>query len=130
MGINKIPLIYVAGPFAAATNYGVQRNVAAAEAAGLRIAQCGALPVVVHSMNRNYYGQLTETFWRAGVVELLRRCDAVFLIEGWAASTGAQAEKTEAERLGLKIFNAYAAFPYVELEKWVKGWPARREAEA
>lgn len=103
---TPIPLIYIAGPFAAATNFDLQQNVAAAEGAGLRVARCGGLPVIPHTMNRNFFGQLTEAFWRAGMIELLRRCDGLYLLSTWEQSEGATAERAFAQQWGLSVYYA------------------------
>lgn len=101
MTANKIPLIYIAGPFAAPTNYELQQNVARVEALGLQVAKLGALPVMPHCMNRNFFGQLTEDFWLAGVMELLDRCDALVLTPGWQRSKGAVQENSRALDRGM-----------------------------
>ena len=56
-------------------------------------------------MYRNYPGTLPDEFWLEGTLELLRRCDAVFLIPGWEQSTGSRSELDEATRLGLPVFD-------------------------
>lgn len=121
---NPIPLVYIAGPFAGPTNYDVQQNVNEAEALGLRVAYAGALPVIVHTMNRNFYGQLTETFWLAGVMELLRRCDAIMLSSRWESSNGAKAEYGLARTLQIPIFYAYDDRDV--FDRWVAAWKANR----
>jgi hypothetical protein len=99
-----IPLIYIAGPFAAPTNYDLQRNVMEAERAGLRVACNGGLPIIPHTMNRNFFGQLTEAFWRAGMIELLRRCDGLYMLPTWENSEGAKAERLCAIEYELPVY--------------------------
>lgn len=104
MTTSPIPLIYIAGPLAGSTNYYVQHNVADAERLALRVAQCGALPVCPHTMNRNFFGMLTEAFWLRGVMELLARCDGIALLGSWRVSTGAVREHDWAKEQVMPIF--------------------------
>ena len=100
-GIKRIPLIYVAGPFAGETNYDVQRNVRQAESIALLIAQAGGLGVCPHTMNRNFFGQLNEEFWLQAVMRLLAVCDGIMLTPDWERSKGARQEFTWAKSRNL-----------------------------
>lgn len=108
-------LVYVAGPFRGATPLAVRRNVERARDVGLQIAERGAYPVIPHTMTSEFDQLLTDQFWLAGTMELLRRCDAIFLIPGWEASSGARAERVEAFVSGMPIFTQLA-----EVERWLK----------
>lgn len=100
-------IVYVAGPFRGATAWNINVNVLDAERWGLDLARLGAMPLVPHLLGQHMHGQCNEEFWLEGVMELLRRSDGVLLITGWEASSGARAEKLEAERLGLAVFESY-----------------------
>ena len=118
----KLPLIYIAGPFRGPTPYDVRRNVERARDAGLWVARQGGYPVIPHTMTSDFDKQLTDEFWLDGTMELLRRCDAICMMENWAKSVGAQAERREAVRLELPVL-------YVDdnmVERWVKAWQANR----
>lgn len=125
-------LVYIAGPFRAESNWGVQQNVRRAEElaleATLRGAQAGVriMPVCPHKNTSNFHGYrpdlLTDDFWLAGTLELMRRCDAVLLTKGWRKSTGTRAEVKEARRLGIPVFERI-----VNLVAWIKaGRPVTR----
>ena len=116
-----LPLIYIAGPFRGPTPYDVHRNVCAAESWGLTVARLGGYPVIPHTMTQHFDKQLTDEFWLEGTMEMLRRCDAVILMDSWRRSTGAQAEATEARRLKIPVFED----PY-NLEQWISAWKANR----
>lgn len=120
-----LPLVYVAGPFAGLTNWDVQRNVDRAERIGLTIAHNGALPVIPHTMNRNYFGQLTEEFWLAGVMTLQARCDAAVFVPGWERSKGASAEFAFARELEQPVFRADDDGWTEILSAWVHAWKMR-----
>lgn len=72
------------------------------------------MPVIPHSNNRFFNGLLTEQFWLDGTLEMLRRCDAIMLADGWRTSKGTEAEINEALRLGKPVYidraDAWLAF--------------------
>ena len=97
-------LIYIAGPYRAKTLWEVECNIRNAELAGIRVARMGAYPVIPHSNTRNYFAdEAPAQLWRDGTMELLRRCDAVFMSWGWRRSTGSLAEHAEAVRLNIPV---------------------------
>lgn len=97
-------LIYVAGPFRGETDWDIAQNVRYAETLGYEVMELGHMPVVPHSMTRNYHGERDDAWWLAGTLELMRRCDGVLLTYDWQDSEGARAEVKEASRLGLPLF--------------------------
>jgi hypothetical protein len=99
-----VKLVYIAGPYRAATPWDVEQNVRRAEAIGLEIARLGGMPVVPHSMCRFYDKQVTDDFWGEGTLKLMRRCDIVVMVPGWGASTGARGEWEEAARICMPAF--------------------------
>lgn len=94
-------VIYIAGPYTAKTNWEVQQNINRAMEAGKLVAEMGAMPLIPHSNTPlPFLGIQTPQFWYDGTMELLRRSDAILLIEGWENSRGAVTERKEAIRLG------------------------------
>lgn len=102
-------VVYIAGPFRAPTAWGIEQNVRAAEATAFRVASMGFAPLCPHANTRFFHGTLTDAFWLEATMELLRRCDAVMLSEGWDNSSGTKAEIREAERLGIPVFYQIAS---------------------
>jgi hypothetical protein len=102
----SVKLVYIAGAFRAATPWAVHRNVARAEAAALQVAEAGAMPVCPHKISEHFDGLLTDAFWLAGTMELMRRCDAVYIFdpEHILRSRGTEAEVAQADLCGLPIF--------------------------
>ena len=103
-------LIYIAGPYRAANAWEVEQNIRRAEAVGVEVAKLGAYPVIPHTNTRGYFEhvQSDPNFWLESTLELMRRCDGVFLTPDWLRSTGARAEADEAVRLKLPIFRDLA----------------------
>lgn len=99
-------LIYICGPYRAETRWEEECNVRRAETIGHMVAALGAYPIIPHSNTRPYFGDAQPAeFWLEGTLELMRRCDAVLLVGGWANSVGARAEKFEAEKLKIPVFD-------------------------
>ena len=108
-------VVYIAGPYRAANAWLVERNVRAAEALALEVAELGAVPLCPHTMTRHFEGTLTEQYWLDATLELMRRCDVVLLVPGWKQSEGTRGEVAEAVRLGLPVFRSLA-----EVREWVE----------
>lgn len=99
-----IPLIYIAGPFRGSTPIIVRRNVEAARDLGLRVAECGAFPVIPHTMTADFDKLLSDDFWLHGTLALLQRCDAIVLTHTWEKSSGARAEHDWAHQHNMPIY--------------------------
>lgn len=100
----KLKIVYVAGPYIAQNAWAVEQNVRRAEEAGLFVAECGAMPLIPHTNTRFFHGLLTEEFWYAGTMELLKRSDGVLFIDGWKDSKGAVSEFKAARNLRKEIW--------------------------
>lgn len=109
-----LPLIYVAGPYRAATRDDIARNIDAARVVGISAAALGWFPVIPHAntahMELDLPG-LGDDFWLAGTLEMMERCDAVVLVPGWQNSAGTRGEIIRAEELGIPIFRTLDALP-------------------
>jgi hypothetical protein len=97
-------VIYVAGPYRDESAWGIEQNIRHAEEIGLEIAKLGAASLIPHTLYRFFQGVLPDRFWLDATLELMRRCDAILLCDGWKGSSGSVAEKHEAARIGLPIF--------------------------
>lgn len=111
-------LIFICGPYRAATAWAREQNVRLAEDVAAEVVRLGAFPVCPHSNTRPYFEGLAsgdraedDEFWLSGTLELLRRCDAVATVPGWERSSGAIAEVEEAERIGIPVFDGLFTVP-------------------
>lgn len=100
-------LIYIAGPYRAATPWQVEQNIRAAEDVSVRVHKAGMFAVCPHANSRHMEGVADDAHFLAGTMALMRVCAAVLLVPGWQRSTGSRAEVAEAERLGIPVFGAY-----------------------
>lgn len=108
------PLIYVAGPYRAATRAAIAQNIAAARQVGLAAALLGWFPVIPHSNTSHldhYAPELPDEFWLRGTMEMMERCDAVVLVSGWEQSHGTQAEIARADELRIPVYRTLQALP-------------------
>jgi len=81
-----------------------------------RIWKMGAACISPCSNTHNFGGMdVLEAHWLNGDLEILNRCDAIFLNDGWEYSVGSIAEKEFANGHGIPIFTDIN-----ELEKWIK----------
>ena len=108
-------MIYTAGAYQAPTSWQREQNIRQAEEAALAIAKLGAAPLCPHTNTRFFEGECTPEFWYEATMELLRRCDAVFVVGDWKQSKGTMKEVEEAGRLGIPVF-----FSLWALEQWIK----------
>lgn len=104
----KIPVIYLAGPYRATATKTVQEHINHARAIGSALPSSGWIPLIPHS-NLSHFDSICpdidDEFWLDGTLELMRRCDAVMMLDGWQDSVGAVNERDEALRLGMPIFS-------------------------
>ncbi len=111
-------LVYVAGPYRAETREGVAQNVAAARHVGQLCVRKGWFPVLptvnTAHFDHDFPGLADDQYWLDGTMELMRRCDAVVLVDGWQYSSGALAEIEEARKLGLKVYLSSNLLPQLQ----------------
>jgi len=115
--MNKIPHIYIAGPYAAPTTHEIVRNINIAWLWGTRVAECGAYPVTPHANTALMHDIQTPGFWYRATIESMLRCDAVFLTPGWLRSPGSCNEADAAVDAGIPCMQNI-----VEVAEWVRKW--------
>lgn len=113
----KVKLLYIAGPYRAPSAWLVEQNIREAEAWAFKVAELGAMPICPHTNTRGYFESIgTAEFWLGGTMELMRRCDGVFLLPRWCESSGARTERVEALAQGLPVFSHMALGA---LKEWI-----------
>lgn len=112
-------LVYLAGPYRAATVWGTHQNIQTALRIGAEIVAKfpGWYPVIPHANTAYMDGVARDQYFLDGAMELMRRCDAVLVMPGWASSKGSIAEIAEAERLGLPVAYWHDHFNVNDLEE-------------
>lgn len=101
--IKLIKVVYVAGAFRGKTQWDIMQNVRKAEDASLKLWKLGYAVVCPHTMTQHFQNECPDKVWLDGCLELLRRCDAIYLVSGWQNSEGSLAEYKLARELGLVV---------------------------
>lgn len=110
-------LVYVAGPFRGPHAWAIAENIRAAERVGLEIANAGAMPVIPHANTAHFHGIGDDSFWLEGTLEIMRACHIVVMTPEWERSSGARAERAEAEAIGMPV---HVFSTPAELGAWIK----------
>jgi len=97
-------VIYVAGPYRALYEWGLEEHIRHAERVALMLWRDGWVVFCPHKNTAHFGGACPDEVWTEGDLEILRRCDAVCLTEDWEDSGGAMREYDEAMKLGLPIY--------------------------
>lgn len=104
------PMIYVAGPFRAkpdVTNQWVQeQNIRKAEQVSWDLFFMGAAPICPHTMTRFFQGSLPDEVFLQADLDIIRRCDAIYLVDGWERSVGTRAELALAVELNIDVLRS------------------------
>lgn len=101
-------LIYVSGAYRAPTDEGVEENIARARAVAINLWKTGWAVICPHA-NSSHMPVDTATMLE-GDMEILKRCDAIYLLYGWGESEGAKSEYSQAVKAGLEIYEGEAVF--------------------
>lgn len=109
-------VIYVAGPFRAPSTWLIEQNIRKAEEAALNIWRAGAVALSPHLNTRFFQGAAPDEVWLQGDLELMKRCDAVLMLEGWKESAGSTIEHQYAMKWGLKVL-----YSHDEAVRWIHG---------
>lgn len=120
-----IPVVYIAGPYRAGNNWAIEQNVRRAEALSLATWRAGAAAICPHTISRFFQGAAADSVWLQGDLALLRRCDAVRVVEGWEQSTGTCAEIRAAKAWGIPVL-----YDENEWEAWLAEYRRRLNQSA
>ena len=100
-------LIYIAGPYKAATPYETLCNILAARERALDVWELGGAALCPHSNTALFDGArgIPDATWYTGYAEMLLRCDAVYTVPGWERSIGATEEINLALRHAIPVLH-------------------------
>jgi hypothetical protein len=113
------PLVFVAGPYSAPTEDGVERNIENAIDVGLALFKRGYYPIIPHVLVREYYDPEDQNglFGYESLMDytfsLVQKCDALLMI---GPSPGADREREFAEGLGIPIYLELDQVPDLEVD--------------
>lgn len=113
--MNKLKLIFLACKYSETDVYLVQRNIHHATYYAQEVALLGALPLCPALISANFEGIQTYDWWSDAYMELMYRCDAVFMVPNHERSDGATREHEEALKIGKPVF-----YDLKTLNDWIK----------
>ncbi len=96
-------LIYIAGRYRAKTEYEVDQNITHAKTVLAKLLRRGYAVVCPHTMTAHLGGVIPDRGILDSCLEILRRCDAIYMMKGWESSQGSQEELKLAQKLGLEV---------------------------
>lgn len=101
----KKPIIFISGPFRGRPNleWNRQQNIRLAESAALAVWRLGGVAICPHKNTEHFDGACPDEVFLEGDLQILERCDAVFLVGEWITSVGATYELGIAKKLNLAI---------------------------
>jgi hypothetical protein len=98
-------LIYISGHYTADTDAGIQANIDAAKVVAERLALRGLHFFCPHLNTYDMHRlPVFPQFWYDLDINILRRCDAIYIMTGWENSKGARWELKVARAIGLKVY--------------------------
>lgn len=100
-------IVFVSGPYRARTIFGRALNIYRAWKASKQFWCAGHVPIVPHCNSAFQDGTADDAVFLKGDLEILRRCDAIYLLPNWKKSQGAKEEYRVAKELGLVVMNEH-----------------------
>ncbi len=96
-------VIYIAGRYRGKTENEVFSNIMRAREVAYKLWQHGWVVICPH-LNTMLMSDHDVERYLNGSLELLRRCDAIYMMKGWKESEGATAEHELAQKLDKEIW--------------------------
>jgi len=96
-------IIYIAGKYRSDSEWELEGYLRHAEDAAIRLWREGWAVICPHKNTAHFGGACPDDVWLKGDLEIMSRCDAIYLLKNWTHSKGAIKEKELAERLGKEI---------------------------
>ena len=94
---------YIAGPYRADTDAGVEANIQRAAALARRLWAEGYAVFCPHTNSAHFGGIVPEYQFVAGDLAWLACADVVFVMDGWEKSVGARIEVKVAKEKGIPV---------------------------
>ena len=125
---ENIPVVYIAGPYRAATRCQVHRNIRNAEEIGAAVMALGAMPIIPHANTFFADGAFPDEFFLMGDLAILAKCDAMVLCPGWSDSEGCMGEVRFAGDHDIPDFSW--RWDKAKFKRWLARWKAERMSDA
>jgi hypothetical protein len=98
-------LVYVAGPYTDMHPAGIERNIKKAEEASIRLVRAGFDVITPHKNTAGYekYADITYEYWLDMCLNILARCDMLYVMKGSRLSRGVGMEVEFARKHNIGI---------------------------
>lgn len=99
-------LIYIAGPYRGKPTHGQSENIMRARVAARRLWEGGWAALCPHLNTAwfdQYYPEIPVSYYLEGGLEMVKRCDAIYMLRDWEISEGSCEELMCAEENGLEV---------------------------
>ena len=98
-------VIYVAGPYRSNCEWQLEEFLRHSEDISLRLWAEGWAVICPHKNTAHFGGAwgISDSTWMKGDIEILKRCDAIYMLKGWEQSQGARRELEVAIEEGLEV---------------------------
>ena len=96
-------VIFISGKYRAKTEWELEQNIQKAEQRAATLWQLGWAVICPHKNSAHFGGLCDDDIWLMGDIEILKRCDAIYMLPNWRESEGAVAEHKIAEDSHLQI---------------------------
>lgn len=92
-------LIFVSGPYRG----DIDGNIARARVVAISLWKQGYAVICPHLNTAHFDGYCPDKVWLDGDMEIMARCDIVYMMRDWRDSVGARKEHEVAHNLGMEI---------------------------
>jgi len=118
--VKKVYVVYVAGPYRAATEWKLRKNIEKSADKAMEIWKLNrdstrVIPVAPCLNSAFFGGEMPDSVYLDADLALLLRCDAITVASGWENSKGVLAEIKFAEENGIPVLYSVA-----ELDEWMQ----------
>jgi hypothetical protein len=96
-------LIFISGKYRGKDWNEIDANIQKAKEASIKLWQQGYAVFCAHMNTAHFDGLCPDEVWLKGDIEILKRCDAIFVLKNWQSSEGAKEELRIARKLGMEI---------------------------
>jgi len=96
-------VIYIAGAYRNGSEWGLVENIRHAEREAIKLWQNGYAVICPHKNTAHFGGLCPDGVWLDGDIEILKRCDVIYMLSNWQSSVGAKRELEVAIENGLEV---------------------------
>jgi len=96
-------VIFISGPYRSESEWGLEENIRHAQSASIKLWKDGWVVICPHLNTAHFGGVCPDSVWLEGDLEILKRCDAIYMLNTAHHSVGAQAELMAALTWGKEV---------------------------